>query len=186
MTTDHREADETLELVRAITPRLADKDRVVPDHRAGTQAENPMSNDPSWVVWSEEHGAWWAPGEMGYTSSLHNAGRYSEEAARMIENRANRYPLRLHILKRDYNFDPVHDDPNYPRRKLTMNELQETVETLIELDEPEAILPTLRRAAERQKGVRWRQLAAVLGEAETKLDQRRQRQARRTGLHQAG
>jgi len=52
-----------------------------------------------------------------------------------------------------------------------MNDLQETVETLIELDEPETILPTLRKAAERQKGMRWRQLAAVLGEAETKLDQ---------------
>jgi hypothetical protein len=51
-----------------------------------------------------------------------------------------------------------------------IDELQETVETLIELDEPEAILPTLRRAAERQKGARWRQLAAVLGEAETKLE----------------
>ena len=37
-----------------------------------------------------------------------------------------------------------------------IDELQETVETLIELDEPEAILPTLRRAAERQKGVRWK------------------------------
>jgi hypothetical protein len=76
------------------------------------------------------------------------------------------------MWKRDTNFDPVHDDPDYPRKEPTMiDELQETVETLIELDEPEAILPTLRRAAERQKGVRWRQLAAVLGEAETKLDQ---------------
>jgi len=51
-----------------------------------------------------------------------------------------------------------------------MDELQETVETIIELDEPEAILPTLRRAAERQKGMRWKRLAAVLGEAETRLD----------------
>jgi hypothetical protein len=52
-----------------------------------------------------------------------------------------------------------------------MDELQETVETLIELNEPETILPTLRRAAERQKGVRWQRLALVLGEAEIKLDQ---------------
>jgi hypothetical protein len=51
-----------------------------------------------------------------------------------------------------------------------MNELQETVETLIEMDEPEAILPTLRRAAERKKGVRWKALAQVLDEAELKLD----------------
>ena len=52
-----------------------------------------------------------------------------------------------------------------------MDELQETVETLIDLDEPEAILPTLRLAAERQKGKRWQALAHVLGEAEIKLDQ---------------
>lgn len=51
-----------------------------------------------------------------------------------------------------------------------MNELQETVETIIEMDEPETILPTLRRAAERRKGMRWQQLAQVLGEAEVKLD----------------
>jgi hypothetical protein len=52
-----------------------------------------------------------------------------------------------------------------------MDELQETIETLIDLDEPEAILPSLRRAAERRKGVRWQRLAAVLGEAEVRLDQ---------------
>lgn len=51
-----------------------------------------------------------------------------------------------------------------------MDELQETVETLIELDEPETILPTLRRAAERQKGKRWQALARVLGEAEEQLN----------------
>jgi hypothetical protein len=52
-----------------------------------------------------------------------------------------------------------------------MNELQETIDTIIEMDEPETILPTLRRAAERQKGKRWAMLAHVLGEAEVKLDQ---------------
>ena len=46
-----------------------------------------------------------------------------------------------------------------------MNELRETVETLIELDEPEALLETLRRAAGRKKGERWQTLARVLGEA---------------------
>jgi hypothetical protein len=51
-----------------------------------------------------------------------------------------------------------------------MNELQETIETLIDLDEPEAILPTLRRAAQRRKGERWQALATVLGEAETQLE----------------
>jgi hypothetical protein len=50
-----------------------------------------------------------------------------------------------------------------------MDELQETVETLIELDEPEAMLATIKRAAERQKGLRWEALAKVLGEAEEQL-----------------
>jgi hypothetical protein len=42
-----------------------------------------------WVIWSEEHGAWWRPGSGGYTRSLRLAGRYTEEAARHIEARAN-------------------------------------------------------------------------------------------------
>jgi hypothetical protein len=51
-----------------------------------------------------------------------------------------------------------------------MDELQETVETLIDLDEPEALLATLRRAAGKQKGMRWQALNEVLVEAELKLD----------------
>lgn len=52
-----------------------------------------------------------------------------------------------------------------------MDELQETVETLIELDEPEALLSTLRREAAKKKGKRWEALAKVLDEADWKLDQ---------------
>ena len=52
-----------------------------------------------------------------------------------------------------------------------MDELQETIDTIIEMDEPETILPTLRRAAERRKGVRWARLAQVLHYAEDKLDE---------------
>jgi hypothetical protein len=51
-----------------------------------------------------------------------------------------------------------------------MDETLETIETLVSLDEPEQILPTLRKAAERKKGKRWQALASVLGEAEFKLD----------------
>ena len=63
-----------------------------------------------------------------------------------------------------------------------MDELQETVATLIELDEPEALLSTLRRAAVRKsvdgaKGrmsldlaKRWQALATVLDEASLQLD----------------
>lgn len=44
-----------------------------------------------WVVWSEEHGAWWAPGRHGYTRVLVDAGRYTEKEVIDIMNRANRY-----------------------------------------------------------------------------------------------
>jgi hypothetical protein len=63
----------------------------------------------------------------------------------------------------------VDDASNH--RRTDMNELQETVATLIELDEPEALLRTLRDAAARQKGRRWAALTSVLIEAEWKLDQ---------------
>lgn len=49
------------------------------------------------------------------------------------------------------------------------DELKMTVDTLIDLDEPEALLSTLKRAAQRQKGERWEALAKVLGEAEEQL-----------------
>jgi hypothetical protein len=46
-----------------------------------------------------------------------------------------------------------------------MDELKETVETLIDLDEPEAMLATIRDAATRRKGERWRVVAQALTEA---------------------
>ncbi len=45
----------------------------------------------AWVVWSEEHAAWWARGKRGYTTSLACAGRYSPEEARAICANANAY-----------------------------------------------------------------------------------------------
>ena len=32
-----------------------------------------------WLIWSEEHGAWWMPNAYGYTRSLADAGHYSLE-----------------------------------------------------------------------------------------------------------
>jgi len=49
---------------------------------------NPTSD---WVVWSEEHAAWWARGKLGYTDSLTEAGRYTQEEALAIVRKANFY-----------------------------------------------------------------------------------------------
>lgn len=43
---------------------------------------------PVWMIWSNEHGAWWGPGEVGYTSVIEAAGRYTLKDARRIVARA--------------------------------------------------------------------------------------------------
>lgn len=43
--------------------------------------------DPVWspyLVWSNEHVAWWRPGRSGYTMDIREAGVYSETEARDI------------------------------------------------------------------------------------------------------
>lgn len=47
-----------------------------------------MTAEP-WVIWSFEHGAWWAPAECGYVEALDDAGIYTEARARAIEADAN-------------------------------------------------------------------------------------------------
>jgi hypothetical protein len=42
-----------------------------------------------YLIWSNEHLAWWKPAELGYTTITHNAGRYSKEEADAICARAN-------------------------------------------------------------------------------------------------
>jgi hypothetical protein len=56
-------------------------------------------------------------------------------------------------------------------RQSEMDELEMTVDTLIDLDEPEALLETLKRAAKRKKGLRWAKLAEALEHAGTWLDE---------------
>lgn len=36
---------------------------------------------PKFLIWSNEHGAWWGPDRCGYVRSLGKAGRYSESEA---------------------------------------------------------------------------------------------------------
>jgi len=68
-----------------------------------------MSESPfrPFLIWSQEHGAWWKPGRMGYTRSIREAGRYSLAAATEIVENANRY------LKDGFNevmvYDPMQD-----------------------------------------------------------------------------
>ncbi len=45
--------------------------------------------DQAWVVWSFEHGGWWAANECGYHAHLLAAGLYTEARAKAIEERAN-------------------------------------------------------------------------------------------------
>lgn len=44
-----------------------------------------------YLIYSNEHGAWWRPGSMGYTRIIGAAGRYSGEEAKRICENANRY-----------------------------------------------------------------------------------------------
>jgi hypothetical protein len=50
-----------------------------------------MSNEQTkeWLIWSIEHGAWWAPNSLGYTKSRKNAGLYSWDDALAIVRGAN-------------------------------------------------------------------------------------------------
>ena len=34
-----------------------------------------------WLVWSYEHRAWWKPGDMGYTTDIKQAGRFTQAEA---------------------------------------------------------------------------------------------------------
>ena len=47
-----------------------------------------MSDKPmlsrDWLIWSNEHGAWWRPDSAGYTNKVESAGRYSEAEAKAI------------------------------------------------------------------------------------------------------
>lgn len=57
--------------------------------RGGARGAGGADRPTAWVIWSEEHGAWWAPGGHGYILSLRQAGRYSAERAAAIVARAN-------------------------------------------------------------------------------------------------
>lgn len=45
--------------------------------------------DDLYLIWSEEHGAWWGPNSHGYTRSMIKAGRYPRQIAEAISASAN-------------------------------------------------------------------------------------------------
>lgn len=47
------------------------------------------STGQNWLIWSNEHKAWWAPREHGYCRTRAEAGRYSYERAIEIVRNAN-------------------------------------------------------------------------------------------------
>jgi hypothetical protein len=65
------------------------------------------SPDPFYLIWSNEHRAWWRPGHAGYTNRIEAAGRYSRVEALRICNNANyswdenNNPYELPILETD-------------------------------------------------------------------------------------
>ena len=53
-------------------------------------AWNLRADDPTeYLIWSEEHRAWWRPGSMGYTNQMTKSGRYTAELAAVIVRNAN-------------------------------------------------------------------------------------------------
>lgn len=52
--------------------------------------------DQEWMIWSNEHRAWWKPGGWGYTTATAWAGRFTEEHARRICAEANIVPRHDH------------------------------------------------------------------------------------------
>lgn len=44
-----------------------------------------------WLIWSNEHKAWWKAGKRGYTATLSQAARMTFEEACQILNESNKY-----------------------------------------------------------------------------------------------
>lgn len=45
--------------------------------------------EQKFLIWSNEHNAWWRPNSQGYTHSIEAAGRYSLKEAISVSNQAN-------------------------------------------------------------------------------------------------
>ena len=50
-----------------------------------------LTENRFWLVWSNEHGAWWGPARWGYEREIARAGRYLEPEADDIVDKANKF-----------------------------------------------------------------------------------------------
>ncbi|MDN5849112.1 MAG: hypothetical protein L0H63_05660 [Nitrococcus sp.] len=57
--------------------------------REAVDIPTPTPADGKWLVWSNEHGAWWRPAKWGYTRAIEEAGRYTRAEADAIVAQAN-------------------------------------------------------------------------------------------------
>jgi hypothetical protein len=80
--------------------------------------------DELYLIWSNEHGAWWGPGRRGYVRRIENAGRYSHAQAieictEAMPGRAGAQPLHeipvaltdLSFMLRAFKDTYPHHDP---------------------------------------------------------------------------
>lgn len=54
------------------------------ESHGGAFYRDPTILEPEYVIWSNEHRAWWAPVERGYVQSLADAGKYSRQRAMQV------------------------------------------------------------------------------------------------------
>jgi hypothetical protein len=75
-----------------------------------------------YLIWSNEHKAWWKPDHNGYTTNTGEAGRYQEREARFICERANIAEVNeVLCLAPEFNLDPVAAYQKAPVRSVPLD-----------------------------------------------------------------
>lgn len=74
----------------------------------------------AWLIWSNEHVAWWAEARNGYTNVVEDAGRYTYKEALEIVRNANHH--QNFNGRTEPNEAMILDDGTYPNAKLLAKE----------------------------------------------------------------
>lgn len=83
----------------------------------------PTTPSSEYVIWSNEHHAWWGPDERGYVSRIDRAGRYPRQQALKICSRArggrefNDNPSEIPLLLGDAAAFWPDDKPEWARKR---------------------------------------------------------------------